>query len=100
MSGYCTPARERMKPQDLEMIGGAEAVPEQEPAQADQRLGEEVPVAIERDRLAALQLEVDFEMVLQVGAHAGPVGDDLDIVLSQVLPRADAGEHEELRRID
>ena len=84
----------------FEVVGGAEAIPEQEPARADQALGDKVPVAVERDRLAALHLQVDLQMVLQVGADAGPVGDHIDAVLLQVLAGADAGEHENLRRVD
>ena len=57
-------------------------------------------MAIERDRLPALHLEIDFQMVLQVGADARPVGHDLDALLPQMLGRADAGEHEQLRRVD
>ena len=82
------------------MVGGAEAAPEQQPARADQRLRHQVPVAVERDRPPARHLQVDLEMVLQVGADAGPVGDDRDAVLAQVRRRADARQHEERRRVD
>ena len=39
-------------------------------------------------------------MVLQVRADAGAVGDDRDAVLGEVRRRADAGEHQQLRRVD
>ena len=37
-------------------------------------------------------------MVLQVLADAGQVDDDVDAVLAKMRRRADAGEHQELRR--
>ena len=39
-------------------------------------------------------------MVLQVPADAGQIVDDPDAVLLQMPGRADAGEHQELRRVD
>ena len=57
----------------LEMVGGTQPLLEEEPAQADQGLGPGVHRAVERDRLAAGDLEVEFQMVLQVLAHAGEV---------------------------
>ena len=42
----------------------------------------------------------DVEVVLQVGADAGQVGDDVDAEPAQLVAAADAGEHQQLRRID
>ena len=39
-------------------------------------------------------------MVDQVGAHARPVGDEADPVLGQKVRRADARQHEQVRRTD
>ena len=39
-------------------------------------------------------------MVLQIAADAGPVGDHLDAVFPEMRGRADARQHQELRRID
>src|SRR3546814_2562096 len=40
------------------------------------------------------------EVVLQVGADAGAVGHDRDAVSTQLRFRADAGQHQQLRRVD
>ena len=39
---------------------------EEQPFQADQALGDEVQVPVERDRLQAFLLDVELQMVLQV----------------------------------
>ena len=62
----------------LEMIGGAEALAAQEPLRPDQRAPNEAGVGKERDRLFGGDLESEFEMILQILADTGPVGDDVD----------------------
>ena len=42
----------------------------------------------------------DVEMILQVRADAGQLVRDGDAVLAQVIGGADAGEHQQLRRVD
>jgi hypothetical protein len=39
-------------------------------------------------------------MILEVLADAGSVGDDIDAVLPSDARRADAGQHQYLRRVD
>jgi hypothetical protein len=84
----------------LELVGGAEPRLGEEPARADQRLGDQVVVAVEGDRLGRGLLDVDLEVVLEVRADAGAVGDDGEAVLGEVGGGAYAREHQELRRVD
>ncbi len=53
-------------------------------------------------RAGALDAEggADLEMVLQIGADARPVEDDVDPMSAQKLTRTDAGQLQELRRAD
>src|ERR1700758_1150416 len=39
-------------------------------------------------------------MILQIGADAGPIEQHVDAVCAQVFGRADAGQHQDLRRSD
>src|SRR5215472_2561938 len=84
----------------FEMIAGAEAMTGEQPAGADQRLRDWVDVRIERDRLAARDLEVEFQMVLQVPADTGAVGEDGEAERLEFGGGADAGQLQELRRVD
>ena len=54
----------------------------------------------ERDRLPGGDLEIEFEMVLQVLADAGPVGDDVDPERAQFRRRPHARQLQQLRRVD
>ncbi len=90
MSGDSTPARERMKAPDSKWF--AEAVPEQQPARADQRLADEAQFCVQRDRLAALVLKVHLEVILQVPAYAGPFDDRLDAGPVEHVAGADTGQ--------
>ena len=60
----------------FKMVGRAKAGFEEQPFRADQPLGKQVEFGIERQRLRAALLDIDFHMILQVFADAGPVGDD------------------------
>ena len=84
----------------LEMIGGAEAAPAHEPFSADKRALDEASMRKERDRLLGGDLKSEFEMVLQVFANAGPVGDDVDPERAQFRRRPHARQLQQLRRID
>ena len=53
---------------------------------ADLRAREEPEMRVQRDRPRAGLLHVDLQMVLQVAADAGPVGDHLDAVLGADAP--------------
>ena len=100
MSGYSTPAAGADEGGALELVRGAEPGLGEQPLRPDPRHAGVVVVAVERDRLQALHLDVELEVVLQVRADAGAVGDDRDAVLGEVRRRADAREHQELRRVD
>ena len=65
---------------------------EKEPSCADQRLSDQVPVFVERDRLNALLLNVDFGVVLKIPAHTAPVGDNLDVQVRQFSSGTDPGK--------
>ena len=69
-------AAERTKAAALELVRGAEPDLGEQPLQADPRHRRVVVLAVERDRLQALHLDVELEMVLQVAADPRPVGDD------------------------
>ncbi len=84
----------------LEMIGRAVAVVAHQPVQPDERAGEQPGLAVERDRLLRGDLEIEFEMVLQILADAGQRAHDLDAELAQFRFGTDAGEFQQLRRID
>ena len=84
----------------FEVVGGAEAVLEQDPARPDQELGPGVELGVERDRLGAAELKVDLEMVAQILADPGQVVGDLDPGRAQNVARTDAGQLQELRRAD
>ena len=64
----------------FKMIGGAVAGPEEQPLRPDHRLGKQVQMLVEGNRLGAFHLQVEFQMVHQVFAHA-----------PQVLQGRDAG---------
>jgi hypothetical protein len=70
----------------LELVGRARPGLEEQPLRPDQRLGEQVPVFVERDRLDAFLLDVELEVILQIGADARPVGDDIDAVFPRCAP--------------
>src|SRR3954447_13172057 len=55
----------------LEMVGGVEPVAAQEPARADERLGEGIHHPEERDRLRAGNLKIEFEVVLEMRPTPG-----------------------------
>ena len=51
-------------------------------------------------RVLAAIVEARLIVVLQVGADALHVGDDVDAVLTQQIGRADAGQLQQLRRVE
>ena len=77
-----------------------EPVMAQQPAHADPRLGQRAHRRIERDRLATLHLEIEFQMVLQVLAHAWQLLHHLDAERAQFLGRPDPGQLQQLRAVD
>jgi hypothetical protein len=89
-----------MKAARLEVVGRAEPVFPEQPARADHRPREEPHGRIERDGLRAGDLEIELEVILEVLADTRPVGDDLDALLVKLRRGPDAGELQELRRVD
>ena len=80
---------------------GQQALAEQDVAQApDKTLPPAVDDVVHGDRLGAAILEAHLEMILQIRADAGMIGNDGDAVLAQKLRGADAGELQNLRRVD
>ena len=73
--GTRRPAAERTKAAELELVRGAEPDLGEQPLQADPRHRRVVVVAVEGDRLQAPHLDVELEVILQVGADPRPVGD-------------------------
>ena len=100
--GTRRPAAERTKAADFELVRGAE--PDLERAATAAPIAQPrrpVVVAVEGDRLQAPHLDVELEVVLQVGAdaRAGRRRPAMP-VLGEVRRRADPRQHQELRRVD
>jgi hypothetical protein len=81
----------------LEVVRCPRAAPEELPLRADERpapfLGRG---RLHRDRLGGRVLDVDLEVVLEVGPDAGQVGGDVDAQLAQMVGGANATEHQQL----
>ena len=84
----------------LEVVGGAEAALEEDPAGADQALADGPQLRVEGDRLGAAELEVDLDVILQVGADPRQVVHHLDAGGAQHLGRPDARELQQHGRAD
>ena len=84
----------------LEVVGGAEAAAVDQPLVGDAGPGPPAQAGRDRDRLLRGVLDVDLEVVLEVLADAGRVVDDVDAEAGEELLVADAGELEQLRRVD
>ena len=84
----------------LEVVGGAGAGPPEQPLRADH--GTVAPLQRGRDRHRQLRavLDVHLQVVLQVLAHAGQVGDHVDAELGKLAGAADAGQLKQLRGVD
>ena len=84
----------------LEVIAGAEAVPGEEPARADERAAHQRNLRVKRDGLAAGDLKVELQVILQVLAHTRQLAHHVDAVGGELVSRADARQHQQLGRID
>src|SRR5207244_11120013 len=84
----------------LEVVARAEAVLGEDPAHANEGPAQERHLRVERDRLAASDLEIELEVILQVLAHSGQVGDYVDAESRELTGRPDARELEQLRGVD
>ena len=86
---------------ELRRRHGQRAAPEQRIFGDHARAAERRVIAlVERGDAVDLVDQAELQVILQVGADAGPVGDDGDAVLAQVLRRADARQQHDLRRTD
>jgi hypothetical protein len=77
-------------------VGAARSVAMAQPAQAGGQFVEVVVAGLARVGVE----RADVQVVLQVGADAGHVGDHRDAVLAQVVGGAQPGQHQQLRRVD
>ena len=59
----------------FEMIGGAESGLEQQPFKPDHALGDQIHLAVERDRLRAGHLKKYFQMVMEILPDARQIMD-------------------------
>ncbi len=84
----------------LELVAGAEALAEEQPLGTDGRLVPPFGRRVDRHRLLAGVLQVEFQMILQVGADARQVMHHRDVQVAQQGRRADAGALQQLRRGD
>src|SRR6476620_11575926 len=79
----------------LEVVRRTGPTPQEEPLGADEWAAPELRRRrLHRDRLQALVLDVHLEVVLEVAAYAGNVGDDVDPESLEVGPRPDPGEEQ------
>ena len=84
----------------LEVICRPQAVLEQQPARADRQFGQWLDGGVERYRLLAGHLEIELKVILQVLAHTRSIGNDFDTVFAQFGRGTNAGQLQQLRRID
>src|SRR5207248_4848711 len=83
-----------------EVVARAEAVRGEDPAHANEGPAQERHLRVERDRLAATDLEIELEVILQVLAHSGQVAHYVDAESGELTGRPDARELEQLRGVD
>ena len=84
----------------LEMVAAAEAAAGQEPAAADQGAPPRGHLRVKRDGLARGHLEVKLQVVLQVLTDPLEIVHHVDAEVGEFLARPDAGELQQLRRVD
>ena len=79
------------------MIGGAQAVLAQQPARADQRAIPQIDGRVQGDRFLAGDLEIEFQMILQVLADAGQIVNHGNAERAQFRRGPDARQLQQLR---
>ena len=84
----------------LEVVRRAGARAEEQPPEPDPGPVAPLHRRRHRDRLLRAVLDVDLEVILQVLADARQVVDDVDAERLELAGVADAGELEQLRRVD
>ncbi len=81
-------------------VGSAKAALEQQPLQTNPRAAEKAKLVLDGDWLVATVAQRRHDMVLQVFTDTGQIMRHRDAMFAQMIGRADAGEHEQLRRGD
>ena len=84
----------------FKLVGGAKTGFEEQPLSADHRLGKQIQLRIERNRLGAGLLDIQFQMILQIAANAWTVGQNLDSVFAQMFSRPNPRQHQHFWRVD
>ena len=84
----------------LEVVGRAEPGLGQHPPRPDPRLAERVQPPVQRNRLGAAVLEVDLQMILQIGTNPGQVHHRHHTGFLEHSRRADARALQQRRRTD
>ena len=80
----------------FKLVGGAQAPFQEQPVGTDPGFRQGSEPAVQGDLLRALLLHPDFQMILQVLAHAGQIVHHFDAVFLKVVRRTDAGQHQQL----
>ena len=88
------------EPAGLEVVGGADTPTPEEPLRTDPGLVTVGQPRRDRHRLGGGVLDVDLEVVLQVGTHAGQLDPGLDADGAQLLGVADAGQLQQLGAVE
>src|SRR5262249_7598325 len=83
---------------DVALVSRGVAGAEEKPFQSDQGhlVGSEQP--IDGDRLPALPLQVEFNVVVKIGADAGQIVDRANAETAKVIRRTHARKHQQLGR--
>ncbi len=88
------------EPARLEVVRRARAAAQEQPLRADERALPLLQRGLHRHGLRAQVLDVHLEVVLEVLADTGQIGDDRHAERLELARGADAGELEQLRRVD
>ncbi len=89
------------EPAALEVVGRPGPAAQEQPLRADERPAPQLRRRrLHRDRLERAVLDVDLEVILEVGADARHVGDDRDAERLEVRRPPDARQLQQLRRVD
>ena len=81
-------------------VGSQQTRPERHVLRHVPDRGEALVLPVERDRVARVALDIGFQVVLEIAADAGKLGNDLDAVRFQMRGVADPRELQQARRLD
>src|ERR1051326_2942722 len=85
---------------DMALIAGGEAGAEQQPLKSDASYSVGAEQAVDRDRLLALPLQVQLDMIVEISAYARKLLDGLDADAAQVVRRPNPRKQQQVRRAD